>query len=143
MIEDREYGTVILEVNQKVVVGCEFLYLAGNEENYPIVKKVNLYATVTKYTYCEPVGGTAHGVFIPSLYFPRRLFIKVVADAHTHGDWSVGKDIDIDDYKFSPRDMETNILSYLVTPLGVIKAYDPHTQQERVLTGYIQRRQIQ
>ena len=39
VIEDREYGTVILEVNQKVVVGCEFLYWEGNEENYPIVKK--------------------------------------------------------------------------------------------------------
>ena len=95
-----------------------------------LTKTVTTKVKVTKYTYREPKRGTANGSSPPINWF---CIHKVVARLHTHAAYDPAYENDI----FSPDDKRNaerqGIPTYVATPLGTLRKYDPSNGTDVVL----------
>lgn len=141
-IEDnREYGSYIYTVTvweTKTVTLFNPTFFGDNLLsilwNYyfddRICISVNIRVKVTKYTYVNPVKGRADSCMIPINWFGLH---NQVALLHTHGAYLPGYANDI----FSDTDKnladQRNIPIYAVTPLGILRKYDPSKGTDIIL----------
>jgi hypothetical protein len=118
--ENAEYGAHIYAIEETYKEKCYFQFsIFGFDVAIPYYKKVtNVY-----YTYDEPVKGTSSSVELG----PPDNSMEVVALFHTHAAYSANTNHSNDD--FSTLDIQvTNynrIPSYLATPNGTLRLYDP------------------
>jgi len=133
---DREYGSFIYSktVWETKMAVCYYPRVPGNNflsrfwnDNIAgrISKMTRIWVRVTKYSYVEPVKGTAHSVSIPANQSRTRI---KVAEIHTHGAYSPGYHNDV----FSSADIN-NYVNYLVTPLGTVRKYDPADKSDIII----------
>jgi len=101
-------------------------YIFGGGISKTVKKRVQ----VTKYTYVKPAKGTAHSSTIPINWFGMH---NQVALLHTHGAYSPGYGNDV----FSSKDKELankkNMPTYVATPLGTLRKYNPSNDTDIVL----------
>ena len=127
--EDLEYASFIYSVTAKEIrygwLTEEYFLNFSSSKGFfvdcrPVHYRYSYMVRVTKYSYVTPNKGNAHSVTIPINWFGTK---KKTADIHTHGAYSpeIGGGNDV----YSPADLETTIISYLITPLGTVRKYDP------------------
>ena len=84
----------------------------------------------TKYTYKKPLRGTKHRCLFPPNWFGLH---NQVALLHSHAAYDSAYENDV----FSPTDLQTSNLygipSYIVTPLGILRKYNPSTGQDVII----------
>lgn len=111
--EDREYASVIFQVNVKVrsyhYAARRFLWWSWQSRRTKTTRVIH-------YSYTRIRAGKTHSLMIP--FAP--LFRKKIAEIHTHGAYNEGFEND----DFSPQD-KNSFINYLVTPLGTLRKYNP------------------
>ena len=130
ILDNREYATAIYAVEitvktyETVTNHHRFLWWEWTTESKQVVRTQK-----TQYTYAETIMGSNDGIGIPSA--PRKK--TRLAIAHTHGAYDPDYFNDI----FSAEDISVSdklmIPSYLATPIGTLRKYDPTTGEDSIL----------
>ena len=139
--DNREYASYIYTrtvietrtityVNPSVLSNNPLMWLWNIIFRGSFTRTVTTKVKVTKYTYREPKRGTADSVTIPINWFGLH---TVVGHLHTHAAYDPAYMNDI----FSENDKRNakrqGVLSYVATPLGIMRKYDPKTGTDIIL----------